>query len=76
MSSSFFVCTRCNTVDLIGFCYPLGMPSQTDKHLCSTCLMGQWHGLFPQKQFDPEKDMVVNAAAIGYQQTEPQLSMD
>lgn len=75
MSSSFFVCTRCNAVDLLGMCYPLGLPEQTSEQLCTQCSTGQWHDLFPKKSFDPEKDYVANAAAVGYLQNEPTLSL-
>lgn len=61
---TIFACSRCKTVDLIGFCFPLGLPSDTTKQLCTRCSTGSWHGMFPEEKYNPELDHIANAAAV------------
>jgi hypothetical protein len=59
---SLFVCTRCNGVDNTALA-PRYWPDaaarargRQDELLCTLCKTGEWHGRFPQRQYDRQVD--------------------
>lgn len=61
MGLNFFVCNKCDCVDAAEFAFPLHfLPEEPSQQLCCKCGNGRWHGLFEQKQYDPETDEVAN----------------
>lgn len=46
-----FICTTCGCVDSL-----FATPQTTPGLQCAQCQDGEWHGLFPQRQYDPAVD--------------------
>lgn len=60
MLSFSFVCTCCNSVDDVEVAFHAPLPAAPEAQLCTRCQYGQWHELFPQEQYDPDKHNVIN----------------
>lgn len=59
-----FACDNCDKLDSVD----LVENALTDKgYLCSQCNPSSngWHGLLPEKQYDPENDIVINRVPPG-----------
>lgn len=56
-----FCCDKCNTVDVVELAYPEGPPAKGGEDWkCTACQEGQWHDRFPQEEYRPGFDQVVN----------------
>jgi len=60
--TTLFVCDKCNSVDTTIEAYP-SRNFVLSNMQCTKCQTGQWHRAFPQLQYKPEKDHVMNRAS-------------
>lgn len=64
----FFVCAYCNHVDEVDLCHKhnASIPTHAD-WMCTKCADKPWHNFFPYREYDPERDLVVNRpSGIGF----------
>lgn len=52
---SLYLCSECGVIENTAVGGYHGNMVRRVPVLCSLCNTGEWHGLFPREQYDPEK---------------------